>query len=184
MRGLRRPARQLRATIDEMPLETRRAMLDALDREPKRPARPGAPRRHSTIIVGAYASRDGGVCPMLAAHRNGGRTDYAPFARAWDRYARAGRSPRPASEGELRTLRAMLGESIAGEDVRGPGALARAIADHRRSLYARARREEHDVEPYDLDPPATPRQEPAYSPSPGRTNCSSGTMQAGEVLSR
>ena len=38
------------------------------------------------IIVGAYTDRRGGVCPMLAAHRNGGRTDLASFARAWDRY--------------------------------------------------------------------------------------------------
>ena len=27
------------------------------------------------IIVGAYTDRHGGVCPMLAAHRNGGRTE-------------------------------------------------------------------------------------------------------------
>ena len=37
------------------------------------------------IIVGAYVDRSsGGICPMLAAHRNGGRTDVAAFARAWD----------------------------------------------------------------------------------------------------
>ena len=26
------------------------------------------------IIVGAYTDRQGGICPMLAAHRHGGRT--------------------------------------------------------------------------------------------------------------
>ena len=34
------------------------------------------------IIVGAYTDRKGGVCPMLAAHRNGGRTSLASFAHA------------------------------------------------------------------------------------------------------
>ncbi|HEX2161195.1 MAG TPA: hypothetical protein VHF88_05165 [Thermoleophilaceae bacterium] len=166
MRPLRRPARELRRAIDEMPLETRRAMLDAIRRNP--------------IIVGAYSSPDGGICPMLAAHRNGGRTDYAEFARAWDRYARAGRRPRPATEGELTALRTMLEASIAEQDVSSAGALARAIADHRRALRSRLRREEHEVEPYE---PPDPR-ELDYSTSPGRTNCSSGTMHAGEVLSR
>jgi hypothetical protein len=124
-----------------MPLSTRHAMLDALDR--------------NRIIVGAYTGPGGGVCPMLAAHRNGGRTDYAEFARAWDRYARAGREPRPASDGELTALRTMLEASIADEQVSGPGALAGAIADHRRALRARLRREEHDVEPYErVDPSA------------------------------
>jgi hypothetical protein len=166
MRSLRRPAGELRTAIDAMPLDTRRAMLGALDRNP--------------IIVGAYTSPDGGVCPMLAAHRNGGRTDYSAFARAWDRYARAGRSTRPATEGELTALRTMLEASIAEEQVSGPGALSRAIADHRRALRSRLRREEHEVGEYER---ADPR-ELDYSPSPGRMNCSSGTMQAGEVLSR
>ena len=81
------------------------------------------------IIVGAYVDRQGGVCPMLAAHRKGGRTDVPSFARAWDRYTRA-RGPRPANERELRTLRTMLEASIALEQ---PGLieLSSAIAEHR-----------------------------------------------------
>ena len=71
----RRPARDLRNAIDCLPLRTREAMLDGI----------GAGR----IIVGAYTDRQGGVCPMLAAHRNGGRTSLASFARAWDRYTGA-----------------------------------------------------------------------------------------------
>jgi hypothetical protein len=165
MRRLRRPARELRRAIDEMPLATREAMLDAIGRNP--------------IIVGAY-SAEGGICPMLAAHRNGGRTDYADFARAWDRYARAGKRARRATEGELAALSAMLEASLADEGVREHGALARAIAEHRRVQRARAWREEHEVEPYE---PTDPRALD-YSPSPGRMNCSSGTMQPGEVLSR
>jgi hypothetical protein len=71
----------------------------------------------SRIIVGAYTDRDGGVCPMLAAHRNGGRTSLASFARAWDRYTGATRRPRPATQRELNTLRSMLEASIGLEEV-------------------------------------------------------------------
>ena len=64
------------------------------------------------IIVGAYTDRQGGVCPMLAAHRNGGRTSLASFAKAWDRYTGARGRPRPASDREINTLRTMLEASI------------------------------------------------------------------------
>ena len=64
------------------------------------------------IIVGAYTDSRGGICPMLAAHRNGGRTSLASFARAWDRYTGARGEPRPATEREVNTLRAMLEASI------------------------------------------------------------------------
>ena len=63
------------------------------------------------IIVGAYTDGSGGICPMLAAHRGGGRTSLASFARAWDRYTEA-RSARRASPRELRTLSAMLEASL------------------------------------------------------------------------
>ena len=70
------------------------------------------------IIVGAYTDRSGGVCPMLAAHRNGGRTSLASFARAWDRYTGVrGRRPRPATERELTTLTTMLEASIALDEL-------------------------------------------------------------------
>jgi hypothetical protein len=79
------------------------------------------------IIVGAYTDRDGRVCPMLAAHRHGGRTSLASFARAWDRYTCA-RRPRPATEREVRTLRAMLEASLMyADDV---SELATARAEH------------------------------------------------------
>ncbi len=65
------------------------------------------------IIVGAYTDRRGGVCPMLAAHRNGGRTSLASFARAWDQYTGARGRARAATPRELNTLRAMLEASIA-----------------------------------------------------------------------
>ena len=64
------------------------------------------------IIVGAYVDpRSGGVCPMLAAHRNGGRTSVASFARAWDEYTGAKR-PRLATRREVTTLRALLERSL------------------------------------------------------------------------
>ena len=50
--------------------------------------------RANTIVVGAYTDGHGGICPMLAAHRNGGRTSFLSFARAWDAFARAGFSRR------------------------------------------------------------------------------------------
>ena len=62
----RRPARDLRTAIDCLPLATRKAMLEGVEA--------------NRIIVGAYTDRKGGVCPMLAAHRNGGRTSLASFA--------------------------------------------------------------------------------------------------------
>jgi hypothetical protein len=71
----------------------------------------------NNIIVGAYTDRQGGVCPMLAAHRNGGRTSLSSFARAWDRYTGARARPRRATQRELTTLRAMLEASIALDEL-------------------------------------------------------------------
>jgi hypothetical protein len=86
------------------------------------------------IIVGAYTDRDGRVCPMLAAHRHGGRTSLASFARAWDRYTGA-RRPRPASEREVRTLTAMLEASLMyADDV---SELATAAAEHQALMDAK-----------------------------------------------
>jgi len=99
-----RPARDLRTAIDCLPLTTRKAMLGGVE--------------SNRIIVGAYTDRSGGVCPMLAAHRNGGRTSLASFARAWDRYTGVrGRKPRPATERELGALTAMLEASIALDEL-------------------------------------------------------------------
>jgi hypothetical protein len=101
----RRPARDLRVAIDCMPLPARRAMLEGI--------------AAGRIIAGAYTDREGGVCPMLAAHRRGGRTSLASFARAWDRYTGARRRARPATARELNTMRVMLEASIALEEPPG-----------------------------------------------------------------
>src|SRR3954467_10975379 len=96
MRRGRNAAARLRAAVDMLPIETKQAMLVGLDNE--------------TIVTGAY-THDGGICPMLAAHRRGGRTDRESFAHAWDRYTGA-KKGRAATERELRTLRCMLEASL------------------------------------------------------------------------
>jgi hypothetical protein len=89
---------RLRAAVEAMPRHAREAMLRGIE--------------SNTIIVGAYTDpASGGVCPMLAAHRNGGRIDLASFARSWDRYTDAD-GPRPATRRELRTLVALLESSL------------------------------------------------------------------------
>jgi hypothetical protein len=98
MRGVRGRAERRRGVVDCLPHETKLAMLDGLERY--------------QIIAGAYSDRRGGVCPMLAAHRCGGRTDFRAFARAWDRFTGAHKRGRRASERELRTLRAQLERSV------------------------------------------------------------------------
>jgi hypothetical protein len=95
-----------------------------------------APARTSGF-VGAYVDRGGGVCPMLAAHRNGGRTDFLAFALAWDRFSRA-RKPRPATERELATLEGFLRAAAAVDEEAG---LGEAIADHQRVARDRRARE-------------------------------------------
>ena len=120
----RRRAQELRQAIDCMPRRTREAMLEGIG-------------DHS-IIVGAYTDRRGGVCPMLAAHRHGGRTSLASFARAWDRYTGAKKRPRPATEREVRTLRAMLEASLM---YTGEADLAVAAAAFRASRDATAAEE-------------------------------------------
>jgi hypothetical protein len=119
----RTPIEELRLAIDCLPLRTRVAMLEGI--------------RSNEIIVGAYSDRMGGVCPMLAAHRCGGRTSFISFARAWDRFSGAKRARR-ATERELRILEANLEASIAacqGMDLAG------AIADHQATARARRERE-------------------------------------------
>jgi len=100
-RSKNKHAERLRLIVDTLPYETRTAMLEGL--------------KQYDIIAGAYSNGDGGVCPMLAAHRCGGRTDLRSFARAWDRFTGAGRARR-ATERELRTLAAQLEASLWRED--------------------------------------------------------------------
>jgi hypothetical protein len=112
----RNPAERLRLAVQALPRPTRDAMLRGIAANP--------------IVVGAYVDRDsGGICPMLAAHRNGGRTSLASFARAWDRYTGAKR-PRLATRRELSTLRSLLEGSLA-EDMSDGESIAAAAAQIR-----------------------------------------------------
>jgi hypothetical protein len=110
----------LRRTIDCLPVRTREAMLEGV-------------RGHDRIIVGAYTDRNGGICPMLAAHRLGGPTSFLSFAKSWDRFTQAGRKVRRATRRELAILIAQLEASLLSESC---GALGRAIEEHR-ALSAR-----------------------------------------------
>jgi hypothetical protein len=113
----------LRLTVECLPERTKVAMLEGI--------------AQNTIIVGAYTDRRGGVCPMLAAHRHGGRTSLLAFAKAWDRFCAAKR-PRPATERELQILRTHLEASLMG--VTG-GDFTAAIADHQAAGRERRERE-------------------------------------------
>jgi hypothetical protein len=121
----RNPAQRLRAAVDAMPRRTRIAMLRGID--------------DNEIIAGGYADkRIGGICPMLAAHRNGGRTALASFARAWDRFTGA-RRPRLATPRELRALRTYIEFSLLREE-QGDEPLASLARRIDREHSARRRR--------------------------------------------
>jgi len=118
----RSPHDDLRLAIDLLPERTRIAMLEGI--------------RSNEIVVGAYTN-DGGVCPMLAAHRHGGRTNFISFAKAWDAFARA-RRPRRATLRELRILETTLEASMARADA---VALDGVIAEHQSLARDRRARE-------------------------------------------
>ena len=123
-RSSRDPVRRLRATVARLPRHTREAMLRGID--------------SNRIIVGAYVDpRSGGICPMLAAHRNGGRTSVASFARAWDEFTDASR-PRRATRREVRTLRALLESSLGPDGVLEQVSIAELAAQIRAERAQRA----------------------------------------------
>ncbi len=127
----------LRLAVQCLPRHTRVAMLEGL--------------RSNEIIVGAY-SKDGGICPMLAAHRAGGRTSMISFANAWDRFATGGARvtrPRRATARELNVLIAHLEASLLDEDA-PQTELAAAIESHRRLVAGRA---SEQPRPADSDKP-------------------------------
>ncbi len=116
---------ELRTAIDCLPQHTKVAMLEGI--------------RSNPIIVGAYTDGEG-ICPMLAAHRAGGRTSFISFARAWDRFAFRGarvKRARRATERELLILRTHLEASLLAEEPVAAD-LAAALAHHRELLARHA----------------------------------------------
>jgi hypothetical protein len=115
---------ELRLAIECLPRATRLAMLQGI--------------QTNEIIAGAYSDANG-ICPMLAAHRAGGRTCSISFARAWDRFAfrdsRISRA-RPATERELLVLKTQLKASLLDDEGPTPD-LAAVLADHRRLVARR-----------------------------------------------
>jgi hypothetical protein len=125
MRKRRNNAQRLRNAVYAMPARTKAAMLRGI--------------RADRVIVGAYVDKRGGVCPMLAAHRNGGRTNFGTFARAWDAYTRANqRKPRR----EVRALEGYLEMSLIrdGMELDSATDLDRPLAEEVRDVKAARRR--------------------------------------------
>jgi hypothetical protein len=125
----RNNAQRLRNAVYAMPARTKAAMLRGI--------------RSNRVIVGAYVDKRGGVCPMLAAHRNGGRTNFGTFARAWDAYAGAKQhKPRRASRREVRTLEGYLEMSLVrdGIEVGAETDPDRPLAEEVREVQAARRR--------------------------------------------
>jgi hypothetical protein len=136
--------RDLRRAIDCLPRRTRLAMLAGIEANP--------------IILGAYTDPSG-ICPMLAAHRHGGRTDFIAFARAWDSFGFGSvrwrrRRPRRATERELLILRANLEASLLADEP--PVDLGAALRDHRRLVADRP-----------ASAPHADRPDAAAAPTPG-----------------
>ena len=115
--GVRDPITALERAIESLPAATRAAMLQGIREHP--------------IVCGAYTDGRGGICPMLAAHRHGGRVTLLAFARSWDAFART-RRVRRATARELRTLEDLLIASLADESD-----FARAIAEHQAAVAGR-----------------------------------------------
>ncbi len=140
----------LRRAIDSLPRDTRVAMLDGI--------------RQNEIIVGAYTDH-GGICPMLAAHRAGGRTSCIAFAKAWDGFAFRGartRRARRASRRELLVLTSHLEVSLLDDGATSD--LGAAIAAHEELVHTRPAddRPAHD-RPGDADRAAELEKRPGWA---------------------
>ena len=117
---------ELLAAVRSLPLRTRQAMLEAA--------------RHDRIVTGAYTDNRGGACPLLAAHRRGGRTNAPAFADAWDAFTGA-RKARPAKPAEIATLRTLLAATLPKPEPKPePAAPERRAPRHRTHRFRRRKR--------------------------------------------
>jgi hypothetical protein len=119
---------ELRRSLDVLPERTRQAMLHGLG--------------NNTVITGAFAASNQGACPMLVAHREGGRTSCCTFPEAWDKFTGVyGRQiVREATQYEVQ----ILCEEIEASLQPMPNVLSDAIAEHQAIIEAR--RQEAEVE--------------------------------------
>ncbi len=128
---------RLRIAVDALPRDARTAMLEGVQEE--------------TIVAGAYVAGGAGVCPMLAVHRRGVRTDANRFARAWDQFCGVAQGQsRVVTDRELTTLIATLQASLLADEHVD---LRAAVADHRA-----LRRERHERDAVDLGAVRTEHQ--------------------------
>ena len=130
MKTRRRPAQELRATIDRLPLDVRQAVLEGIQGQ--------------RIIAGAHVDGAGGVCPMAAADVRWKRISRTSVEKAkevawaWDRYADANGRWHPATQRQLVALRSMLEASILAETEKSEVPLSEVIAEHQRTKSFRA----------------------------------------------
>ena len=138
---------ELRRSIDVLPERTRKAMLHGLG--------------NNTVITGAFAASKNGACPMMVAHREGGRTSCCTFPEAWDKFTGVyGRHiVREATPYEIQILCEEIEASLAPLPKVNP--LADAIAEHQAMVAAR--RQEAEVaaqQPVVDEPVAAPVDAP------------------------
>jgi hypothetical protein len=136
---------ELRRSIDVLPERTRKAMLIGLG--------------NNTVITGAFAASGQGACPMMAAHREGGRTSCCTFPEAWDKFTGVyGRHiVREATPYEIQILCEEIEASLAPLPKVNP--LADAIAEHQAMVAARRQEAELAAQqPVDDEPAEAPRR--------------------------
>ncbi len=162
----RNNAQRLRNAVYALPAKTKAAMLRGI--------------RTNRVIVGAYVDKRGGVCPMLAAHRNGGRTNFGTFARAWDAYTGANqRKPRRASRREVRTLEGHLEMSLVrdgielGTEIHPDRPLAEEVREVQATRRRLAETDAHEGSDVSVEDVLTTTYSehapgPAEAPPPGR----------------
>ena len=148
---------------------------------------PSALARRCCIGLGTTRSspapspaRKGGACPMMAAHREGGRTSCCTFPEAWDKFTGVyGRSiVRPATEYEVH-------DPLPGD--RGePGAAAErpsdAIAEHQASRVGRAEREQAAGRRRSSSAASSPRRRPPRRRRKRRLRITGGHIDLSEAI--
>ena len=155
---------ELRRSIDVLPERTRKAMLHGLG--------------NNTVITGAFAAAKNGACPMMVAHREGGRTSCCTFPEAWDKFTGVyGRHiVREATPYEIQILCEEIEASL--QPLPHANVLSDAIAEHQ--AIVQARRQEAEVA---AQQPVVEPQEQAPAPRrKRRLRITGGHIDLGEAI--